>query len=194
MQYKLNEMMDFKIFQNRDKKEIIEMLSKYPSYDIISSDSDNDADKEKKKQMAKEKFALIISLLYLHYDKQTQKICFYSYVNSGEDELAKNIRVEKVYNPLSENSYSIIMDYEVRSYAFNICNTLANLDLSIISYDSPLVRMYDEITTIIENSRLKAGNHVENNASFLIKTEFWELYFRFHDRYYQIEETMKKGR
>ena len=119
MQYKLNEMMDFKIFQNRDKKEIIEMLSKYPSYDIISSDSDNDADKEKKKQMAKEKFALIISLLYLHYDKQTQKICFYSYVNSGEDELAKNIRVEKVYNPLSENSYSIIMDYEVRSYALN---------------------------------------------------------------------------
>lgn len=87
--------------------------------------------------------------------------------------------VTKANNPFE----SIDNKEEIRRYSFKICDTLAKLNLNIISAKSSLVKMYDEITTIIENSR-------KVNKTFLRDLSFWDEIIKFYREYHADEEAL----
>ena len=72
-----------------------------------------------------------------------------------------------------------------RSAMSSLCMTLARLTLDVISSQGALVKLYDDITTFIEQQR------INKNGIVLYEEEFWKLFFAFYEMYHEQKAIME---
>lgn len=99
----------------------------------------------------------------------------------------KNDSIEAIIAPL--NTYKIDgmtckvdfgnMDKQFK-FMYRLCDMLSKLDLGIISGNSRLVFLYDDITAFIEQSRKS-----DYRGTVLTDADFWDLYFKFYEEYHK---------
>ncbi|MBQ1411670.1 MAG: hypothetical protein IIY93_00585 [Clostridia bacterium] len=156
--------MTFEI-KEKTPDEIATDLKLYPIMRMkLRSAAISKSELEKKlERIFEEEFRDNIALLYYGYIND----CLEDFLGCRESKKPQ-VRNTKVNFGNHENQ---------RKCMFHLCDTLAKLNLNIISSSSQLVRIYDDITTYIENSR---KNH---RGVVLYDYDFWILYFGFYDLY-----------